>query len=169
MGGLFQIKSNKKITNLDGLESITELGGLRIAYMSNLVNTNGLLNLTHVKGNVTFSWNNNLTNIDGLIGLTAIDSVLILNQNRSLTNIDGLRNLNTIGGIDFNVLYATNLDALQNVNQINGDIRVTCGEITDYCGLRNALKNFNYTFNIAPCANFHPTLEDILAGNCAMN
>ena len=62
------------LTNLDGLESLTSVGDLRIV------------------GNAA------LTNVDGLESLTTVSSSLSIVDNDALTNIDGLASLTSVGG-----------------------------------------------------------------------
>ena len=65
---------------------------------SDITNLNGLQNLTSIGGHLYISGNPQLTNIAGLQNLTSIGETLVILQHSQLTNIDGLQNLSSIGG-----------------------------------------------------------------------
>jgi len=93
VGGAFYIYNNP-LTNIDGLNALTSIGGeLDIAHNSVLTNINGLSNLTAI-GVYLQLWDNpQLQNLNGLINLTAIGGDLIIEDNTVLNDISGLSNV----------------------------------------------------------------------------
>ncbi len=113
------------ITNLDGLDSITSIGGsLKILNNTNLTILSGLDQLDSIQGSLSIEDNESLLEISGLtnlkyigrdfrivndtlltsISLTGLGNLnavgrdLYINSNTSLSNLSGLGNLTTIGG-----------------------------------------------------------------------
>ena len=130
------------ITNLDSLHRIVSVGEeLSIFNNANLVNINGLSNLTSVgalasvpaDGSVSIVQNNSLTNIDGLSNLHYIGGTLSIYDNDILENIDGLQNLQ-------------NFDAFF---QISGN-----PSLTNLNGLTNALHSISGGYAIGGFAIF---------------
>jgi len=90
VGGDLLIYWNESLTNLDGLNHLTSVGGS--------------LNVGISVGSETFPesyevylGNPELTNLDGLSSLTSVDSGLYILSNDALINLDGLRNLTSVG------------------------------------------------------------------------
>src|SRR5690606_22880514 len=129
------------IVNLNGLSNLTSVGGyLNIDYNSNLTNLDGLSNLTSVGGFLNIYDNLNLTNLDGLNNLTSVGGYLSIAHNSSLTNLDGLNNLTSVGGfllIDSNS-NLTNLDGLSNLTSVGADLAILLNYSLPYIsGLQN--------------------------------
>ena len=83
--------SNTGITNLDGLASLTSVGGdLEIEFNHALTNLDGLASLTSVGGNLSIYNNDALTNIDGLASLTSVGGDLEIEFNYALANCEGV-------------------------------------------------------------------------------
>ncbi|MEZ5031721.1 MAG: T9SS type A sorting domain-containing protein [Saprospiraceae bacterium] len=99
VGGYLQITSNASLTNLDGLSSLSSVGGnVNITNDAALTNLDGLSSLSSVGGYLNL-WNNiSLTNLDGLSSLTSVGQNVLINNNDLLTNLDGLSTLNSVGG-----------------------------------------------------------------------
>ena len=112
------------ITSLDGLSSLTRVGGnLYISRNPDLTNLNGLSNLTRLDGRyggLAIYNNDSLTNLDGLSNVTSIGG-LEIGGNPALTNIDGLSKITSVDG-DF--LQISNNDALTNLNGLSSLTRV---------------------------------------------
>ena len=86
------------ITNLNGLSSITHIGGnLTIGSLRNLTSLEGLGSLTSVGGTLYIAGNPGLTNLQGLGSLTSIGGVFSIGGNANLTSLSGLNSLTTIG------------------------------------------------------------------------
>ena len=105
------------ITNLNGLSSITHIGGdLTIGFLRNLTSLEGLGSLTSVGGTLSISGNPGLTNLQGLGSLTSVGSVVI-GGNANLTNFTGLGSLTSISG-DFSIAGNANLTSLTGLNAL---------------------------------------------------
>ena len=114
--GKFMISSN--ITNLDGLNVITAIGGyLDIRLNDNLINLNGLSNLTTVGGLVSIFNNNALTDLSGLDLLTNVGENLYISYNDALTNLAGLESLLFLGG-DLDIRENGSLQSLIGLNSL---------------------------------------------------
>ncbi|WP_276372359.1 T9SS type A sorting domain-containing protein [Chryseolinea sp. H1M3-3] len=116
-GGLV-IENNPNLQNLDGLSSLTDVGGfvaIRIANNPSLHEINGFSALVSAApGGIFIENNNSLTNIRGFNALNKIGSnvysVMIV-DNPSLVGIDGFTSADTIGGI-----VIKNNNALADIN-----------------------------------------------------
>ncbi|MFC1701729.1 hypothetical protein ACFL1J_03155, partial [Pseudomonadota bacterium] len=113
------------ITSLDGLSSLTRVGGyLYISRNPDLTNLNGLSNLTRVDGRyggLAIYNNDSLTNLDGLSNVTSIGG-LEIGGNPALTNIDGLSKITSVDGDFFDISYndaLTNLNGLSSLTRVN--------------------------------------------------
>ncbi len=105
------------ITNLDGLASLTSVGGLSILSNPTLVNVGGLSALASVTtGSLNVTNNESLLNIDGLGSLTSVAFSVIVSRNGSLENLDGLSSLTS----DVAQLTIDNNAALTSLNGLSG-------------------------------------------------
>ena len=98
------------ISDLSGLASINEVllsqseegtGKLIILNTTNLLNLNGLQNITKTPGIIIVN-NSGLNDLTGLEGITSLTSSgpfndLVINDNSQLQNLNGLQNLTAIG------------------------------------------------------------------------
>ena len=85
------------ITNLDGLSSLTSVGGyVRISGNPALTSLDGLSGITSVDGSVRIEENDALVSLDGLNGLTSVGDDLSIEENDALTNVDALASLTFI-------------------------------------------------------------------------
>jgi len=88
------IISGDDITNLNGLSSLTTIGGtLKILNNGNLINLMGLQNITSLNGTLYIEGNESLTNLVGLENLSTIGGTLHIEGNESLMNLWGLENI----------------------------------------------------------------------------
>jgi len=151
--GSVTIQQNAQVTNLDGLNVITSIGGDFITRNSMLGDITGLSNLITIGGALEIAGNaENLTSLSGLENLVSIDSSLII-YHTYLTDLNGLNNLSVIGDHlrigsiefiwpgQFNCLSNPNLMSLEGLESlviIGGQLHVYCNEIlTDFSGLEN--------------------------------
>ena len=65
---------------------------------ADITNLNGLNGITSVGGDLYISNNPMLNNVDGLSGLTSVGGFLFIESNALLTNVDGLSGLTSVGG-----------------------------------------------------------------------
>jgi len=139
--------STSGITNLNGLEVITSIGGgLRIFKVDSLINLSGLENLGYIGGDLSIYRNDNLISLEGLNSLVSIGGDLSIgdyeyNLYTSLASISALNNLTSIGGglyIWYNSSLS-NLTGLDNLTSLGGDLKI-CGN--------SALQNITALGNI---------------------
>ena len=86
------------ITNLNGLSSLTSVGGgVRISYADELKTLDGLSSLTLVGGHMFINDNAALASLDGLSSLKSVKGSLQIYNNPVLTNLDDLSSLTSVG------------------------------------------------------------------------
>jgi hypothetical protein len=127
------------LLNVDGLSGLTSVGNTIMLYKNvNLTNIDGLSNLTHVGGDIDLRYTK-VTNVDALSGLTSVGSNVLLGNNSALSSIDGLSNLTTIGGNLFIAGTAvTNLNALTALTSVGSYISISGNsQLTDISGIQN--------------------------------
>ena len=142
--------SLRKIRNLDGLESLTTIGGhLQIggcvwmdACIGNqkLRDIEGLRNLKSVGGDVEIVSNISLTNIDGLRSLEEIGGSLSISGNPVLKNLAGLNNLTTVGhGVSIGWHIALrHIDGFDNLTSLGGSLTIRKNVVLkDISGINN--------------------------------
>lgn len=138
------IISGANISNLDGLNVLTSIGGnLEIVNNDTLINLSGFDNLSFIGGNLNICRNGALTSLTGLESLTEITGSVLLGRlfysppflgcfgNWSLTSLDGLNNVNSIGG-DLSIFCGnslTSLTGLENLTYIGGNLKIGDGSV----------------------------------------
>jgi hypothetical protein len=139
--------TGNSITNLAGLAQITKIhGNLNVFNTTLLSDFEGLNNLSLIGGNFSFTYNN-LLDFNGLDNLTTINGNFVVNgdQLTTLSNFAGLESLNTIGGATQIVFIPllTNFNGLNNLNTIGmglgtGGLSVSlCPSLSNFMGLDN--------------------------------
>jgi hypothetical protein len=104
IGGNLAIDSNDLLPNLTGLNDIISIGGnLKIEVNAALTSLTGLNNVTYIGNGFNLGYfegegNPSLTNLKGMEGLTSVRHMYI-NDNSALTSLTGLDNLTTIEGV----------------------------------------------------------------------
>ncbi len=140
--------SGPGITNLNGLNMITSIGGNLIIIKNDLLtNLTGLDTLTYVEGyleigDVSDEGNPVLTSLNGLESLTSAGHGLTIRFNPVLTSFDGLENLTSLGSGGFLLIQVndalTDLTALSNLTTVGGSLRVEYNlSLTSLAGLEN--------------------------------
>jgi len=140
------IISGPDITNLNGLSSITSVGGNLIIIKNDLLtNLSGLNALSYVGGyleigDVGDEGNPVLSSLTGLENLTSTGEGMSIRFNPVLTSFDGLDNLEAVNGfllIQVNDVL-TDLNALSNLTTVGGDLSITSNpSLTSLSGLEN--------------------------------
>jgi len=140
-GSLVIRNNGAGLLNLDGLDSITQVGG-NVDVMSNtgLASLSGLEGLTATTGYLSVVNNSALTSLSGLQNITTVGDYLTVFGNHTLPNLNGLNNV-TYAGNYLNVGYnlgLTSLSGLGSLTQLGGslDIRHN-GALTSLSGLNN--------------------------------
>jgi hypothetical protein len=106
---------------------------------NDIVNLDGLANITSVRGYLRFWLEGNtvLTNLDGLSNLTSVGRVLTIFQTE-LTNLNGLSKLSSTGGLEIQMCESlTNADGLANLGSVNGDLNIGPTALKDLDMLAN--------------------------------
>jgi len=153
--------SGDEIINLNGLQTITAIGGnIEFSQINSLLSFEGLGNLSHVGGSFSFFWTENVFGLSGFAQLDSIEGDLFIYGNYDLINFEGLNNLSTIGG---NLYIAGNHDledfsGLDNLHYIGGGMEIY---LNDWLLNFNGLENLTHSSNISIWQNF--ALEDITA------
>ena len=113
------------IRNLDGLNTITQIGGsLEIRQCGLLDSLSGLNNLTAIGGDLIIFNNNDINNLSGLDGIYNIGGAIRIEGNTYLTSLKGIGNINFIKDdlVITGTGILTNLSGLENIDSIGGDL-----------------------------------------------
>ena len=170
--------SGDDITNLNGLNVVTSIGGnLSVGdywggISTLLTSLTGLENLDSIGGNFRILYNDSLASLTGLENLTSIGGVLDIYGNVSLASLTGLENLTSIGGvlrIDGNNVL-TSLTGLDNINansifdlSIFGNSSLSTCEVQSICNyLTNPNGSIGIGYNATGC-NSQQEVEEACA------
>jgi hypothetical protein len=118
------------LTQVDGMSLVSSLGEL-LLNNNKLVNVNGLSSLSSVGGYLSLS-RNHLTHVDGLSSLTYVGQSLGLERNYVLENVDGLSSLTEVGE-NLKIRY----NSLENINGLSSLTRTGGGLYAEYNNLTN--------------------------------
>lgn len=143
--------SGNSITDLNGLSTITSIGGnLIINNCDQLTHINGLSSLLTVGGNLEIKLNDNLLDIDGLSALTSIGGFITLDGNPALNNLDGFSSLSSLtGGLSiWNNASIINVNGLSNLTSTSGISLSNNSNLANIGGL-SALTTINGSIFIA--------------------
>ena len=105
--GYLDIDGNANLNSLEGMHSLTFVGGfLALRRCARLSTLEGLRGVTFVGGYMYIRENVSLTTLEGLRGVTTVCGDLNIHSNAALTTLEGLRNLEVIrnAGRDLNSL-----------------------------------------------------------------
>jgi hypothetical protein len=140
IGGYLWIKTNPALTSLSGLSSLTSVGGSSwIQNNTALTSLSGLSSLTSVGGSLSIQNNTALTSLSGLSALTSISGTLRIQNNTALTSLSGLSALTSVGGyLDISDNLALTSLGLSALTSVGGylDIRNNTA-LTSLAGLEN--------------------------------
>ncbi|GAP44266.1 protein containing Por secretion system C-terminal sorting domain [Lentimicrobium saccharophilum] len=169
------------ITNLDGLNVLTSIGGiLEIGkdYGGNgnpvLTDLTGLENLTSIGRFLSIEDNDALTNLTGLENLVSIGEGFKIYSNNFLTSLTGLESLTSIGG-DLNIYNNADLASLtgvESLTSIGGDLNIyNNADLASLTGLENLTTIGEYPSKNGKASLASLTLFDNVAsigGNCSI-
>ena len=133
------------IENLDGLENLTTIGGLKISGNRFIKDLTALESITSISGDLTIYGNIVLTSLTGLENITSVGGTLRIGyydfgNNPALTSLAGLQNLTSIGG-DLGIGgndALTNLSGLENLASVSGGLSISDNAaLTTLSGLGN--------------------------------
>ncbi|NOR87440.1 MAG: T9SS type A sorting domain-containing protein [Bacteroidales bacterium] len=172
--GVYAVEND--ITNLNGLNSITQVDGdIQIFSTSNLISLSGLDNLSTVQGSIHLGvseagvGNFLLADLSGLNGLTYIGNSLEISHNTFLTSLLGLESLNYIGGALSinNNSNLTDISALENISNIGESLAIYDNfSLVDLSGLDN-IASINGNLYLSSNANLNTltNLSNLVAIN----
>ncbi|MEM9819966.1 MAG: T9SS type A sorting domain-containing protein [Bacteroidota bacterium] len=134
--------NNNEILNLEGLSQITRINGsLRISQMDSLKSLHGLHNVTYIDRLVYYL----STGLDDLSGLESLDTIAgdINIDIGTLGQISGLDNLKYIGN-NVDVIFSTigPWSGMNNLNYLGGKVDISTSTIGPISGM-NGLKTIN--------------------------
>jgi hypothetical protein len=157
--GMFTIRENPLLQNLDGLEGLQHLSfALLVVKNPELVRLTNLHSLNQDFNELDINGNSKLQSLSGLDSLVKVAYLDII-DNDMLTSFEGLGNLNQIGGYSRISLNNSliNFNGLSNLEEVNGDFYISKNDaLQDLSGLTN-LKAFRKSFII----NENPSLTSL--------
>jgi hypothetical protein len=165
---IVSMSDNVNMLNIDGLSNVTSpIYKIRITNHSLLQNLDGLSGLVSMDANYAGSlmiFNNaSLENIDGLLGITRWSRGGIrIKLNPLLTNLDGLSNINEIEVVDISI------ESNNSLSNIDGLSNFAFREDTNF-GIRNnpLLNNIDVFSNVTSLGGFYmeesPGIENLNA------
>lgn len=125
IGGYLDIRLNDNLTSLSGLNNLTSIGGILGVFNNGiLTDLTGLDQITNVGDKVYIAYNDALTNLTGLEGLTEVGGDFVARQNPLLVSLTGIESLSTIGGaLEIRVNdELVNLAELGNLNSLGTNL-----------------------------------------------
>lgn len=137
------IVGNPNLLNIDGLENVSsDIESLTIWENNSLENINGLKNISVISGGIKLKDNPKLKDIDGFINLKSVVGKIEI-QRSDVINLDGLINLSSpVESID--VSYNSKLNNLSGLNNIPSvETRLLIYEnqiLTNFCGVETIVK-----------------------------
>jgi len=139
IGGSLNIECNEALASLSGLSGLSSVSG-NLYLEGNLLLTNlqGLQHITFIGGDVQVTNNPVLVNLAGLQGLTSLSGKLWIDDNNALANLSGLDNVVSVGGPVkiFSNPALQNLNGLEALTTVGGDLAI--GGVDHLGGLGNS-------------------------------
>jgi hypothetical protein len=162
--------SNSNLKRLEGLETLTSVGGgLNIYYNRALTSLTGLNNLTLVGGDLYIDQNTALTNLTGLENLISVGGNLDIIYNTTLKSLSGFENLTSVGGLIISENAALkSLSGLENLASVGGDLSIWNNNALISLGMTDLQRvdgDFKITSNPLLCTSLAEELmNQVLAG-----
>ena len=134
------IFENPKLTNLQGLNDITNIKTLSINNNDSLINLQGLNQLTNIF-NCFIQNNSSLKSLHGLDQLENLDQFSFIRDNSSLLSLDGLNQLNSVNTLSLiNNASLQSLNGLENLTTVNRTLIIQDNEeLISLNGLENLI------------------------------
>ncbi len=143
--GFLIIENNDQLLNLNGLDSLTSIGGLSVVFCQNLTDIQALAGIHGELSGMAIISNPSIPSLNGLEGITKVKTSLHIEDNESLQNLDGLSNVDSLAiigpeyslGIWYNPALK-NMHGLQNLTYVGGSLTiVNCIGLESLAGLEN--------------------------------
>jgi len=141
VGGNLRIDSCKALSNLNGLANLGSVGVLTLIELPQITSLGSLSNLTTLFGLSLFQLPQ-ITNLNGLENITVFGGVLALVRLPQLTNLNGLENITAVEGLIISDLpLVTNLDGLANITSVGVGqfVIATLPQLTSFSSLENLM------------------------------
>jgi len=138
---------NSYLTSLEGLESLTKIGGGLIIHDNNsLTSLEGLNNIISVGGRLQIYDNNSLTSLQALKNIASVGWDLQIYNNDSLTSLEGLNNIVSLRGLQIERNDSiTSLQAFNNLTSVDGFVIIHGNDsLTSLQGLNNIISVLGY-------------------------
>lgn len=138
INGNFKIINNDELVDLDGIQNLSFLGGDLLIYANNdLEDITSLSSIQEVGGFLHIHTNYTLTDLTGLHNISSVGESLLIFDNDNLEDISALGQISTIGGsltIAKNDSLTT-LVGLENIYYGMSDLRIFANPILSICSL----------------------------------
>ena len=122
------LSSHHVLPNLDGLESLTYVGGDLILYETSLENLDGLQSLTTVGGWLELEDNYYLTDLDGLQNLETVRTLTVANS-YLLRDVEALSSLLSVESITIAFIDSLRtLEGFRGLTEVAGNINIVGNE-----------------------------------------
>ena len=161
IGGSLKVKyNNSPLLSLDGLDNLASIGEDLDIYDNYLQSLNGLDSVETIGGSLIVTHTDELTNFQGLGNVSTIGGSVIIDMNYELINFSGLNNLNTIANwlVVENNSSLTNFDGLESLSSIGGNVYI---EHNDLMISLSGLENLGYVGGDFEIKNI-PSLHSLL-------
>ncbi|WP_432671658.1 GEVED domain-containing protein [Flavobacterium sp. SM2513] len=146
------------LTTLEGLESITSIGGNFYIEGSNLENTDGLDNLSVVGGVLRISDNPFLQNLNGFSSLTTLSKNLEITNNAVLSDISGFSSISQINQTAYSIGGGSTIEYRGLTITNNPDLAICNLDI--FCTYLNTTGARAISGNAEGCQNVN-TIKDL--------
>lgn len=134
IGGYLIISETDALMSYTGLENLTTIEGyFKIDSQTSLANVTGLDNLTHIGGGLIFLDNESLTSLNGLSAVISVGGTLRIVNNAALNNLTGLGNIDA-GSID-------ELSIFNNINLSDCTVQSVCDYLANPGGTTSIFGN----------------------------
>lgn len=139
IGNELRLRSNS-FTNLQGLNSLNNVESITLLNNDNLQNIDALNNINNLSGGLYISENEQLLNVNGLTNLTTVTTI-VFRDNQNLQNIDGLSSLNNV--TDINIELNPSLQDINGLSSLPANINDFSLLDNDLIANINALNNLS--------------------------
>lgn len=117
VGGLLILQNNTSLTSFQGLDSIRQVGALRIFQNPHIDSLGGFHSLKFILGDLWISANENVKTLKGLDRVTHVAGNTVISFNPALTNLQGLEGLRITSGIlIYNNAELSSIQAIKDID-----------------------------------------------------
>jgi hypothetical protein len=141
IGGFLFIINNDGMINLNGLEALSSIGSYLSIYNNpSLSNLTGFEGLLMIEGGLSVETNSALTSVVGLDNLISIGSWIVIESNESLIDLSPLSNLTTLEG-SMVIRYNSSLESLAGIENIDSysitNLYITDNTLLTECAIKS--------------------------------